>query len=331
MPRILRSRLVNPDVAGCWHVTSRCAREIRLLDGPDDDAAAARGVGGPPEEPVGLRKELMLRRIGLLTRVFCIEVLSFSMMGNHLHAAIRSHPEDGRGWSDAEVVRRWLLLHPLRDRRGVYEPREGEVEALVADTGFVERTRRKLMDLSQFMKEWKQHIAVEVNRLEGRGGPVWAGRFKSKPIVDHERGQLVRTMIYIDLNPLAAGLCDLPEDGLHTSLSARLGREAVPTDADGRPTRATSSDWLTPFDGDEVKDQSLGSAFGPSPARPTARVVLAGLTLPRYLRILDRLSRLIREGKASLDAFAADIFERLDLQPPPGPRVPFAARGAPAG
>ena len=141
---------------------------------------------------------------------------------------------------------------------------------MMADATFVKATRRKLMDLSQFMKELKQHIAVEVNRLEGRGGPLWAGRFKSKPIDDDERGRLVRTMVYIDLNPLAAGLCDLPEDGLHTSLSARLGRESVPTTADGHPTRPASGTWLAPFDGDAEKKTGISPPPSDRPAAPPA-------------------------------------------------------------
>ena len=67
---------------------------------------------------MGLRKEMLLHRIGFLTEIFCLEVLSFSIMGNHMHAAVRSRPDDARAWSAAEVIRRWLVLHPLRNRQG---------------------------------------------------------------------------------------------------------------------------------------------------------------------------------------------------------------------
>ncbi len=283
---------------------------------------------------------MLLSRLGFLSGLFCIDVLAFSMMGTHLHTAVRSRPDDGRAWSATEVVRRWLLLHPFRNRRGLRDAKPGEVEALIADARFVERTRRKLMDLSQFMKELKQSIAVEINRLDGGRGPLWAGRFQSHPITEAERGQLVRTMIYIDLNPLAAGLCALPEDGLHTSLSARLGRDVVPAGSSGGSTRPATSTWLSPFavevNGDADAASGMGSAFGPHPATPETRacpdqpvrpVVMQGLTLGRYLRLLDHFARRLRTGKSSLDALAASIFERLKLPPCPG----LACRGAPAG
>ena len=125
MPRRNRCLLVDPDLPQCWHVSNRCARALFLLEPEAGDAAE-------DEEPFH-RKELLLARLEVLVAVFSIEVLAYSVMGNHLHLVLRNVPEVGHGWSAQEVLERWLTLHPLRNRQGLREPEPGELEALLAD------------------------------------------------------------------------------------------------------------------------------------------------------------------------------------------------------
>ncbi|BAM02345.1 transposase [Phycisphaera mikurensis] len=332
MPRRNRCLIVDPDLPQAWHVSNRCARSLFLLE----PGAHDRG----DREPEDHRKELLLARLEKLAAVSSIEVLAFSVMGNHLHLVLRNVPEVGHAWSPQEVLDRWLALHPLRNRQGPREPEPGELEALVADEAWVAATRRKLMDLSQFMKELKQHVAVEVNKLERGSGAFWSGRYKSKPIDDPEGHQLVRSMVYVDLNPLAAGLCDRPEDGRHTSLEGRLGRDQPATPQQAEPAeraptaafrRSRSASWLVPLAGEDPRSRMHEAARAASAAVPAAgRTVLAGLTLRRYLRLVDAVSRLLRAGKASLDRRLAPILERVGLGPE-DLRVGFArmATGSP--
>ncbi|BAM04716.1 hypothetical protein [Phycisphaera mikurensis] len=293
-----RHLVVDPERPQVWHVTSRCSRELFLLDEPppefrEDDRVLDGMVDG--------HKRLLLDRVERLAGVFCIEVIAFCVMGNHIHLVLRSVPGWGSAWSPEEVVGRWLSLHPVRDRRGPVALEPEDVAALAGDAEFVASTRRKLMNLSQFMKDLKQHVAVVANKLDGAKGPFWAGRFKSKPITDQERGQLVKTMVYVDLNPLAARLCITPEAGRFTSLEGRLG---CLTSVAAAPEARTPASWLVALEGDA------------SPGGETAsRVVLPGLTLRRYLNLLDIASRLFREGKATIPRDAASIFERLGLDP----------------
>ena len=173
------------------------------------------------------------------------------------------------------------------------------------------------MDLSQFMKELKQHVAVEVNKLEGGSGAFWSGRYKSKPIDDPAGHQLVRSMVYVDLNPLAAGLCETPEQGRHTSLEARLEREQPAREAAGEGASFPATEAcsrrrrriLVPM----ARDARSACGDGSATATAAGRVVFGGLTLRRYLRVVDAVARLLRAGKASLDRRLGLILERVGL------------------
>ena len=158
-------------------------------------------------------------------------------------------------------------------------------------------------------------MAVEVNKLEGGSGAFWSGRYKSKPIDDPEGHQLVRSMVYVDLNPLAAGLCETPEEGRHTSLEERLEREKPAAEAAEKEDAAAPSTrprgrrrLLVPM----AEDARFARAGGSTAAAPD-RVVFGGLTLRRYLRVVDAVARALRAGKASLDRRLLPILERVGL------------------
>ncbi len=122
---------------------------------------------------------------------------------------------------------------------------------------------------------------------------------------------LLATAAYIDLNPLAAGLASTPEDSEHTSLRARLdhcqANGTVETLHDGLSTQTRNplqdNDlWLLPLD----------DRRGNGDTRPG---LIPGCTLSCYLRLVDWTSRLLRDGKAWVDASIAPIFERLRVDP----------------
>ncbi len=124
------------------------------------------------------------------------------------------------------------------------------------------------------------------------------------------RRALLAVAAYIDLNPLAAGVAETPEDSEHTSLRERLDHAQL------QDASATVRD--DPLDPDRRPGPRGGALAGPGqrPARETAfgRVgLLSGFTLSCYLRLVDAASRLDRDGKASLTIDAMSIFTRLGL------------------
>ena len=60
-----------------------------------------------------------------------------------------------------------------------------------------------------------------VNRVEGRSGTLWEGRYKSSP-VDTER-YLLECSRYVELNPLRAGIVGCPEHYRWSSFGGKAG------------------------------------------------------------------------------------------------------------
>jgi hypothetical protein len=182
------------------------------------------------------------------------------------------------------------------------------VSQLAGDAEWVAATRQRLVNLGWFMKCLKEPLARMANKEDGCTGAFWEGRFKSVAVLDE--ASLLATAAYIDLNPLAAGRAATPEDSAHTSLRARLDHcrrtGTLGTVRDGLSTQTHDPSqeaglWLLP-----VADER---AHGGSDRAG----LVAGCTLSGYLRLVEWTSRLVRDGKASLDAGSISVFERLRL------------------
>jgi hypothetical protein len=70
------------------------------------------------------------------------------------------------------------------------------------------------------MKCLKEPLSRLANREEQTRGAFFEGRFKSVAILDEE--SLLATCAYIDLNPVAAGIAEVPEASAHTSIKQRV-------------------------------------------------------------------------------------------------------------
>ena len=70
------------------------------------------------------------------------------------------------------------------------------------------------------MKCLKEPLSRLANRQDKVRGAFFEGRFKSVAILDDE--SLLATCAYIDLNPVAAGVVEVPEASSHTSVTARV-------------------------------------------------------------------------------------------------------------
>lgn len=76
--------------------------------------------------------------------------------------------------------------------------------------------------ISLLMKRLAGRQARYVNRLEGRSGSLWEGRYKSSPIQADR--YLLACCRYVELNPLRAGMVDEPEAYRWSSCPAKVGR-----------------------------------------------------------------------------------------------------------
>jgi putative transposase len=78
-------------------------------------------------------------------------------------------------------------------------------------------------NLGMIMKRISGRQTRYVNKLEGRSGTLWNGRFKSSPIDTDD--YLLACCRYIDLNPVRAGMVKVPGQYRWSSFRAKAGLE----------------------------------------------------------------------------------------------------------
>jgi len=310
MPRKPRKNQIDLERHSTYHVITRCTRQLFLLGSCDASRQRRKGV--------------LMGQLQRLSSFTAIGVSGFSVMDNHVHLLLKVDVEMAKGWSVREVAERWLSLHPPRNGHyKVLDVQEDHIAAFCADIARVEACREKLMCLSQFMKELKQETTQQLNKLDNTVGSLWAGRFKCNAVKDE--AELLATLAYVDLNPFAAGACELPEDGQHTSLEARLhGHRSADEDtaakveaskASGRTLNEALSErkgWWLPIGQTVARTQSDALELEDTLAGTAGRARLGFRT---YLNLLDATARLLRDGKKQLASDIKPINQRLEVSP----------------
>ena len=76
------------------------------------------------------------------------------------------------------------------------------------------------MVISQLMKRVNGRQTAYVNKLEGRSGSLWEGRYKASPI--QRDNYLLSCCRYVELNPVRAKMVAQPEDYLWSSYQERM-------------------------------------------------------------------------------------------------------------
>lgn len=316
MPRTPRKNQVDFSRHNTYHVITRCTRQLFLLGSCDESREQRKGV--------------LLAQLQKLARFTAIGVGGFSVMDNHMHLLLKVDVEQATAWSTREVAERWLALHPPRNGYfKVIDVDEDHIATFCADAERIEACRDKLMSISQFMKELKQETTQQLNKLDNTVGSLWAGRFKCKAVTDEN--YLLAALAYIDLNPFAAGICELPEQGRHTSLDARLNGETTlskpnkqtkeattPPDTKSKTKRTLDQainerqGWWLSIDQTVERTQTftpdLAHAFASTNNKPR-------LAFGAYLKLLDASARLLRDGKNQLASDMKAIGSRLSITP----------------
>ncbi len=69
---------------------------------------------------------------------------------------------------------------------------------------------RKEFELGQIVRTWKQFTANRIDKVLARSGTLWAADYFDRYVRDEAHFQTTKR--YIEMNPVAAGLCARPED-----------------------------------------------------------------------------------------------------------------------
>jgi len=196
-----RSVQVDPAVTPYYHCVSRCVRRA-FLCGRDP-------VTGYNFEH---RRAWLEQRLHELAGIFAIDLCAYAVMSNHYHVVLRLNTERLASWEDEEIACRWGRLHRLPEG---FETADPALRARLLATW-----RERLGSLSWFMKCVNEPLARMANREDGCKGRFWEGRFRSQAVLDVPA--VVKTMVYVDLNPVRAGIAATPEESAHTSVQARI-------------------------------------------------------------------------------------------------------------
>jgi len=286
-----RHSLVSLKDTPYYHCIGRCVRRAWLW-----------GYDKYADKDYSHRKNWIVDRMRELCGVFAIECCAFAVLSNHYHTVLFVDSARAQGWDEAEVVRRWkklfgvptLVQNYLNGHAG-----KAEREAALRIIGM---WRKRLMDVSWFMRCLNEHLARRANQEDDVTGRFWAGycsmqnrhslhpcksegRFKSQALLD-EAG-ILTAMAYVDLNPIRAGIAKTPEDSEFTSIYQRIR---------AMKGKSTNGPTLRKFQGQTTKDKAL----------PCSQ--------EDYLALLDWTGRAIRGDKRGhIEQSLPPILTRLNI------------------
>ena len=269
-----RRDIFQEDLVGYYHCSARCVRRAFLCG---KDPYSGRDYNH--------RKQWIKQRLTFLVEVFAIDLAGFGVMDNHLHTLISNRPDLAASWSADEVARRWRTLFPFRYEQGKpAEPNELEIKNITSKPHLVREYRRRLSSISWFHRCLNEHIAKMANAEDGCTGRFWEGRFRSKRI--ESIGALITCLVYIDLNPIRAGIAKTPEESKYTSIQDRIKRYVSTA---------------------EIKDEGL------PPLLSIEQLSAGSLSTADYIELVDITGRKSVSGKGSIPDRLESILTRLRI------------------
>jgi REP element-mobilizing transposase RayT len=280
-----RKAQVSLETTPYYHCVSRCVRRAFLC-----------GVDSLTGKSYEHRRQWIVDRIKQLSNIFAINTCAFAVLSNHYHVILHVDVERASKWSEQDIIERWERLFSLPvivQRYRTMETISSAERDVVSE--LVSKWRKRLHDISWFMRCINEPIARQANQEDGCTGRYWEGRYKSQALLDEKA--LATCMAYVDLNPVRAGIAETPEQSEFTSIIERLDQFKCAQDL---AEEENNPSGLYPFAGNPRKNMPKGLPF----------------RLKDYLELVDWTGRAISEDKRGyISGNQPPILERLQIDP----------------
>lgn len=230
------------------------------------------------------RKQWLIDRIRLLSSVFTIDVAAYAIMSNHYHLVLHVNRAKAQSLSDYEINERWCRV--FKGSKIVERYLAGDESLSELAHATLKEWRKRLFDLSWFMRCLNEHIARRANIEDDCTGRFWEGRFKSQPLLDEKA--LLAAMVYVDLNPIRAAMCKTVPESEFTSAYERI--HGIACLGDSTPTLKPLMNFMS--------------------SNNEPNVIPCSYT--EYLSLLDWSSRIVKGDKRGfVDANQPALLEQL--------------------
>ncbi|GAA0854252.1 transposase [Aliiglaciecola litoralis] len=271
-----RNRQISLTDTPYYHCVSRCVRRAFLC-----------GENKETGQNYEHRRQWVEDRLLFLATVFTIDLCAYAVMSNHTHVILHVDQIKAQKLTDKEVVQRWQKMHKptlLVQRFMDCSSPQLTDEEFITLKSTISIYRKRLFDISWFMKELNEFIARQANTEDDCTGHFWEGRFKSQALLDEHA--LAACLVYVDLNPIRAQMAVSPETSNHTSIKRRIN------DA----KRGAQPKEMMPFVGDPKLHQPKGLTFN----------------LQEYIQLVELTAQSIHLGKrAKANIIGTPILSKL--------------------
>ena len=282
-----RKLQISLDATPFYLCVSRCVRRAFLCG---EDSVSGRSYEH--------RRHQIEHDLLRLASIFYIDIAAFAVLSNHYHVVLHVDRDRARNADAKDIVRRWHQLYKPKEVSQKFingehlEPHEHKQLDALIDTW-----RKRLHDISWFMKVLNENIARRANKEDECTGHFWESRYKSQALLDEKA--VLSVMAYVDLNPIRATMATTPETSEHTSIKLRI--EHWKNKANQKPDDQNES----------FQPKSLMPFVG-NLRQPMPKCLIFNLI--DYIELVDWTGRIIRDDKrGAIDATALLILQRLNI------------------
>ncbi|MCJ8313521.1 MAG: transposase [Saccharospirillaceae bacterium] len=281
---VKRSSQIDLALTSKFHCCTRAVRAAFILDDNSD------------HDPDKInRRQWIEDRILFLTTVFAIDVCAYAVMSNHYHVILDVHKNHSDDWEPIEIITRWHKIYKGTELSRAYAKGKSltKIESdLVLE--FAEKCRKKLHDISWFMRNINEPLARIANKEDDCKGRFWESRFKSQALLDEQA--LLTCMAYVDLNPIRSNMSKTIQKSDFTSIKKRYKKAKQANNINHSTQQPKNLSKLT---GNYSKTK-----INDIPIKVTS-----------YIELVEWTGKQLRNNKKSISRNTPSILSELNINP----------------